>query len=609
MAANAILQRTIKEVCRTYGRDRTRMMDIVRELQERLGFIPGDAMDLIAEEVGTARVEVESVVSFYAFLSEKPKGPIVIRLCNDIVDKIHGVDRVADALKDELGIEFGETTADGKITLEWTACIGMSDQAPAALVNDVVVTHLSSDEAREMVRELRRHGDPRRLVRTYGDGNNAHELIRSMVSNNVRRTGPVIFAELDRGSALRKAIAMSPAEVIRNIKTARLRGRGGAGFPAGMKWEFTRASEGAKKFVVCNADEGEPGTFKDRVILTERADLLFEGMTIAGYAIGATQGIVYLRAEYEYLRRFLESVLAERRRAGLLGHSILGKPGFDYDIRIQMGAGAYVCGEETSLLSSCEGLRGDPKNRPPFPAQKGYLGYPTSINNVETFCCVARILEEGAAWFLELGSKGSSGTKLFSISGDCRSPGVYELPFGITLGELLKIAGADDAIAVQVGGPSGQMVGPTQFDRTLCYDDLATGGSIMVFGPDRDPLEIAHAFMDFFIEESCGYCTPCRVGNVLLLERLEKVQAGLAGSEDLVYLQELGETVKAASRCGLGQTSPNPVLTTLKNFRELYERNLTAPDVRGLLPTFDIDSALATAKTITGRDSMHFPGK
>lgn len=584
-------------------------MDIVRDLQEKLGYVPGDAMDLIAEEVGTARVEVESVVSFYAFLSDKPKGPIVIRLCSDIVDHMHGADRVAEALKDELDVEFGQTTADGKITLEWTACIGMSDQAPAALVNDVVVTHLSTDDAREMVRELRRHGDPKRLVRTYGDGNNAHELIKSMVSNNVRRTGPVIFAELERGSALRKAIAMSPAEVIRNLKTARLRGRGGAGFPTGMKWEFTRAAEGPQKFVVCNADEGEPGTFKDRVVLTERADLLFEGMTIAGYAIGATMGIMYLRAEYEYLRGYLESVLAERRRSGLLGHSILGKPGFDYDIRIQMGAGAYVCGEETSLLSSCEGLRGDPKNRPPFPAQKGYLGHPTTINNVETFCCVARILEEGAAWFLELGSKGSSGTKLFSVSGDCRSPGVYELPFGITVRELLKISGGDDAIAVQVGGPSGQMISKALFDRTLCYDDLATGGSIMVFGPDRDPLEIAKTFMDFFIEESCGYCTPCRVGNVLLQERLEKVIGGLAGKDDLDYLQTLGESVKTASRCGLGQTSPNPVLSTLKNFRELYERRLTAPEASGLLPTFDIDGALSSAKQITGRDSVHFPGK
>ena len=254
---------------------------------------------------------------------------------------------------------------------------------------------------------------------------------------------------------------MRPAEVIRSVKTSRLRGRGGAGFPCGLKWEFTRGAEGERKFVLCNADEGEPGTFKDRVLLTERPDRVFAGMTIAGYAIGAEQGILYLRVEYAYLRPFLEDVLLKRRTDGLLGHSVCGKGGFNFDIRIQMGAGAYICGEETSLISSCEGMRGDPKTRPPFPAQKGYLGCPTVVNNVETLCCVTKILEEGPATFSAFGTEQSSGTKLLSISGDCRRPGVYELPFGVTLRQVLKLAGADDAIAVQISGPSGQSVMPS----------------------------------------------------------------------------------------------------------------------------------------------------
>jgi [NiFe] hydrogenase diaphorase moiety large subunit len=599
------LEKAVKEICGQYGNDRTRMMDIVRGVQEAFGCVSSKAMDFIAGEVKAHRVDVESVVSFYAFLSREPQGAVVIRLCNDIIDEMKGAGKVADALQDELGIAFGETLENQTIGLEHVPCIGMCDQAPAALVNDVVVTNLDGERARSLARALKQGSSPRDLVETLGDGNNAGELVRSMVNNNIRMKGEVIFADFSSGTALKKALAMSPNEVIRDIKVSRLRGRGGAGFPTGMKWEFTRQAEGGRRYVICNADEGEPGTFKDRVILTECLDLMFEGMTIAGYAIGSDTGLVYLRAEYAYLRPLLENKLSERRQAGLLGKSVAGRKGFDFDIRIQMGAGAYVCGEETSLISSSEGLRGDPKNRPPFPAQKGYLASPTTVNNVETFCCVARILDRGPGWFAQLGSKGSSGTKLLSVSGDCMSPGVYEVPFGIKVSELLKLSGARDAAAVQIGGPSGQLVSKADFEKTICYDDLATGGSFMIFGSNRDVLGIADKFMEFFIEESCGYCTPCRAGNVLLKERLEKIIAGKGEPSDLDYLQELGETVKLTSRCGLGQTSANPILSSLKNFRSAYEERVQeAKD--GLQRSFDIRAALADAESIAGRASEHF---
>ena len=597
-------ENTIKEICRSYKNDRTRMMDIVRAVQEQFGCVSNEAMDAIAVAVGSHHVEVESVVSFYSFLSEQPKGKVVIRLCNDIIDRMQGSERVAQAFSDALGIQFGETTPDGAISLEYTPCIGLCDQAPAALVNDVPVTELHRTTARQIVEDLKKHMDPKRLVHRLGDGNNAHELVQAMVTNNLHKQGEVIFSDGEVGNGLQKALSMSPAEVIREVKAARLRGRGGAGFPAGMKWEFTRSAPGERKVVLCNADEGEPGTFKDRAILTERADLFLEGMTIAGYAIGADTGIVYLRAEYAYLRPFLENVLNERRNKGLLGINVGGKEGFNYDIRIQMGAGAYICGEETALISSCEGLRGDPKNRPPFPAQKGYMERPTVVNNVETFCCVSRIMENGAGWFHQMGSEGSAGTKLLSVSGDCKRPGVYEVEFGIKLSEVLKLVGAEDPIAVQVGGASGTMVGPDEYERTICYDDLATGGSIMVFGPERNVLEIADYFLDFFIEESCGYCTPCRVGNVLLKERLEQILAGRGEPADLDYLQDLGETIKLTSRCGLGQTSPNPILTTLKNFRSTYEKLVKASE-DGLQPSFDLSEAVAGAEQIAGRKSAH----
>ena len=314
------LEAAVKSICAECGQDRTRMMDIVRGVQEQCGCISSEALDLIAKEVNVHRVEVQSVVSFYAFLSDRPKGKVVIRLCSDIIDEMMGMEQVARAFSEELGIEFGQTTTDGMISLEYTPSIGMCDQAPAALINDEVITYLSSDRARQIVRKLKDDPDPKKLIGKLGDGNNAHELVQSGVHNNVRKKGPVIFDPLPNGEALRRALAMSPVEVIRYVKTARLRGRGGAGFPTGMKWEFARAAQGDKKIAICNADEGEPGTFKDRVLLTETPDMLFEGMTIAGYAVGADAGIMYLRGEYAYLRAFLENVLNERRQACLLGN-------------------------------------------------------------------------------------------------------------------------------------------------------------------------------------------------------------------------------------------------------------------------------------------------
>jgi len=598
-------QTGVKKICGEFGNDRTRMMDIVQAVQAKYGWVSGEAMEIIAREVGSHRVEVQGMVSFYAFLTDHPKGKSIIRLADCVTCNMLGGKHIADIFKAELGVNFGETTPDGKITLERTSCMGVCDQGPAALINDVVFTHLTTDSVKEIVGTLRKTGDPRKLVKNLGSGNNASNLIQAMVNNNIRRKGAVIFAEMKPGVALRNALSLNAAEVIRDIKTARLRGRGGAGFPTGMKWEFAREAGGTRRFVLCNADEGEPGTFKDRVLLTECPDMIFEGMTIAGYAIGAEEGIIYLRGEYKYLQKFLEKALADRRAANLLGKNICGKQGFNFDIRIQIGAGAYICGEETALISSCEGLRGEPKNRPPFPAQEGYLSAPSIINNVETFCCATRIFEKGAPWFAQIGSQASSGTKLFSVSGDCKRPGVYELPYGITVKDLLVEVGAEDAIAVQVGGPSGQCISPEGFNRVICYDDLATGGSVIVFGPGRNVLDTASEFMEFFIEESCGWCTPCRVGNVLIKERLDKIRGGKGEPEDLKYLEELCRTVKTMSRCGLGQTSANPVLTTMQNFRHIYEKSVSKVE-DGMQRTFDINAALEDAVKIQGRKPVHF---
>ncbi len=596
---------TIRQICAKYGNDRARLMDIVQEVQEVLGHVPRTAFELIAEEANTHHVEVESVVSFYAFLSEKKKGDVIIRLCDDIIDRFQGGEEVGAALCRALGIDFGQTTPDGRLTLERTPCIGMSDQAPAMMVNDTVVTNLTPEMIPALVQQLREDPDPQKLVTVPGEGHNADALVNQMVRNNIREAGEVILSSYRRESGLRKAMTQTPEEVIEDVKTSGLRGRGGAGFLTGLKWELTRQSPGRDKFVLCNADEGEPGTFKDRVLLTERADLVLEGMTVAAYAIGAETGIIYLRGEYAYLREFLEDTMNRRRADRLLGKNILGREGFSFDVRIQMGAGAYVCGEETSLISSCEGTRGDPTDRTPFPVVKGYMVSPTAVNNVESYCCAARIMDKGPGWFSGIGTEQSAGTKLLSVCGDCGRPGIYEVPFGIKLRDLLSRAEAEDVACVCVGGPSGQMVGPARFDLGISYEELSTGGSVMVFSNQRDILEVAQAFMEFFVEESCGYCVPCRVGNVLLKNRLERIRQGEGSQDDLDYLQRLGESIKFTSRCGLGQTSPNPVLSTLKDFRPVYNA-LAKKNGDGIQRSFHIMKAVEEASAIAGRRSEIF---
>ncbi len=380
-------------------------------------------------------------------------------------------------------------------------------------------------------------------------------------------TGKLTFASLEAEAGLKKAVGMTRGDIINEVTASGLKGRGGAGFPTGVKWNIAGAAKADAKYVICNADEGEPGTFKDRVILSEFADLVYEGMTIAGLAIGATEGIVYLRAEYTYLRAHLEEVLAKRREAGLLGLKILGKEGFDFDIHIHMGAGAYVCGEETALIESLEGHRGEPRNRPPFPVDTGYMGQPTIVNNVETLACAAAILNKGADWFRSHGTEKSTGFKIFSISGDCERPGVFEMPMGITVADLLKEVGGEDAKAVQIGGASGHCVPASEFARTIAYEDIPTGGSIFVFGPGRDMLEVAENFLEFFVDESCGQCTPCREGNPKLLEGVHMLQRGECSMQYLNELLSLAETMQLASKCGLGQSSPNAFVSIVKHFK------------------------------------------
>jgi len=575
----------VKEVVEQFGADRSRLMDIARALHGKLGHLSEDIIGEIADALGIHRVEVRDMVSFYAFLSRSPKGKTTIRLCNAVVERMNGADEIAQAFEEALGIRFGETTPDGAVSLEHTACMGMSDQAPSALVNGVPITGIRKADVPAIIDAIKKDGA-------------VESLPVAEIDLNLRQSGPVIFAPMDRGAAVRRAVDMTPDEIIATMNTARLRGRGGAGFPLAMKWDFCRKAKGDAHYVICNADEGEPGTFKDRVILTEQPDVVFEGMTVAAFVVGAREGFLYLRAEYAYLLPHLEQVLARRRRLGLLGDNICGREGFNFDIRVQLGAGAYICGEESALIESLEGKRGAPRDRPPFPVQKGYRNEPSSVNNVETLCCAARIMEKGAEWFSSIGTRDSTGTKLLSVSGDCERPGVYEVPYGATVATVLNMVGAEDAAAVQVGGPSGQCLAPRNFGRSISFEDIPTGGSFIVFGPQRNVLECMHQFIEFFVEESCGWCVPCRVGTTHLDIIFRKILDGKGTRADYQQLEQVCMTVKTMSRCGLGQTAANPILTTMRNFPELYEALLKPED---FIPSFDLDEAIKEGCEITGR--------
>lgn len=589
-------------ICGRYNNDPSRMLDILRDVQDQFRWISRETMQTIATSTGLTQVAVEGVASFYAFLSLTPKGRVTIRLCDDIIDRFAGLDEVTKAFEAALGIKTGQTSADGAFSLEFTPCIGMCDQAPAAMINDVVVTALTPDKATAIATALQSGQRPQDVICQDFDALTPYDRATRMVENNIQHAGPVLLGPVPDNAGLQKAIAQSPEQIINQITESGLRGCGGAGFTTGQKWRFAAQTEAGWRVIICNADEGEPGTFKDRVLLTERPHLLIEGMTIAARAVDANEGILYLRGEYVYLRELLQEVLAQRRAAGLLGRDILGITGFDFDVRLQIGAGAYICGEEGALISSCEGLPGEPKTRPPYPVTQGYLGCPTVVNNVETFCHAARILDRGAQWFFDMGSDGSHGTKLFSVSGDCANPGVYELPYGVSVRALLDMAGGADAAAVLVGGPSGTMIARDTFDRKLTFDDLATGGAVVVFSGDRNILEIVEYYMSFFVHESCGYCTPCRVGNVFLQKAVGKFRQGLANPSDIDYLRDLSATIIETSRCGLGMTSPNPILSTLDNFPLVYAAMVKPPRDR-MRATFDIQTAINDARVLAKRRS------
>ncbi len=376
---------------------------------------------------------------------------------------------------------------------------------------------------------------------------------------------PIVFAKENFGDGFEKGLKMKPIDIVLAVRESGLKGRGGAGFPTGTKWMLAATATAEKKFIVCNADEGEPGTFKDRVLLTEFTEQVLKGIILCGYAIGSQVGYIYLRGEYDYMVNQINSAIQKLKNENKLGKNILGKD-FDFDIELRLGSGAYVCGEESALIESLEGNRGEPRNRPPYPVNTGFMGYPTVVNNVETLATVPAILNLGSDWYRNIGTDKSRGSKLISVSGDVEFPGVYEIPFGTKIKDMLELVGAKDTKAIQIGGASGTCISAKELNRNLSFEDLPTGGSIIVFNNSRNMLKILKNFMEFFVEESCGQCTPCRIGNKKLLDGVNMIEKGECSVAYLKELLSLGETMRITSKCGLGQSSPNPFISILTTF-------------------------------------------
>ena len=579
-ALDGILQR--------HRHDPTRLLQILIDAQDIAGWLPAPVLTRIAAGLDIPRARVEGVAGFYSFLYTRPVGRYRVLFSDNITDRMLGNAELLDALCRKLWIEPGKMSEDGLVSVTTTSCTGLCDQGPAMLVNGQAIgqlNHRRINEIAEMIRQQR----PLELWPA--------EFFQ--VDDNIRLKGALLGLEMAPGEALKAAIARGPEGWLAEMQASNLRGRGGAGFATAVKWASARNAPGELKVIVCNADEGEPGTFKDRVLLNRYADLVFEGMSLAAWAVGAGEGFVYLRGEYRYLRPQLEAVLARRREAGLLGKNILGQPGFDFDIQIHLGAGAYVCGEESALIESLEGKRGTPRIRPPFPVIKGYLGRPTVVNNVETLAKTCLIALHGGADFAATGTAQSAGTKLISISGDCAMPGIYEYPFGAQISRILEDCGASDTQAIQVGGASGICLASYEFQRRIAYEDVPTAGAFMIFDGTRDLFEVARAFIHFFAHESCGFCTPCRVGTSLLKGFMDKLADGHGAKADLNDIDWIDRLLKNASHCGLGSASPNPVIDTLQKFRPAYERRLVSLDFE---PAFDLDAALAEARQLTARN-------
>ena len=541
---------------------RSGLLPALHAAQNLYGWVSEPVAIEIAKTLRVPLADVHGVIEFYSLFYNEPTSKRVIRVCTDVACGMKGADGILHHLCEHHGLEPGQTKPDLSLTIEASPCLGLCEHAPAALVEDDAETNINlEDNTFEL-------GRPPSEV---------HGSIRLLTGNCGNDTTSLSF--YGKYAAFLRALKMKPEEIVNEVKASGLFGRGGAAFPTRIKWESVAAENADRKYIVCNADESEPGTFKDRVLLLDDPHRTIEGMLIAAYAVGANQGYIYIRGEYPYIVPVIEIALREARGAGWLGENILGS-GFSFDIEVRVGAGAYICGEETALFESIEGKRGFPRVKPPFPTTHGLFGKPTVINNVETLCNIPLIISLGSAAYIRFGSEKSPGPKLFCVSGDVVRPGLYEIPFGETLRELIDMAGGipngKKLQAVLLGGAAGAFAGPDHLDTPLTFEDLRAAGFplgsgvVMVFDETRDLRDTLRRLGHFFAHESCGKCYPCQMGTQRQMEILDRVASGKTLPDDMLRLQDVGWTMTEASLCGLGQTAASAVLSAIKLWPELF---------------------------------------
>jgi NADH-quinone oxidoreductase subunit F len=564
---------------------RTLLLPALHALQGRVGWISEGGLNYVCERLTVPPAEAYGVATFYAMFSVEPRPATVVHVCDDLVCRANGGVQLLERSMDLRG-------ADAEVIA--SPCLGLCERAPAVLVQrsgvdrgDVTLTgltaqphHIAQAIADEPIQGAVAYTDAQSMGRPAEPA----PQMGSPALRLLRRVGRVDPSSLDEYraeggyAALRRAIELGPTATIQEVTDAKLLGRGGAAFPTGVKWKAVAEQPVHPHYVVCNADESEPGTFKDRVLMERDPFSVIEALTIAGFATGAERGFLYIRGEYPLATERLEHAVADARRHGFLGDDVM-EHGFRFDIELRRGAGAYICGEETALFNSIEGKRGEPRNKPPFPVTHGVFGKPTAINNVETLVNVLPIMELGADAYAAIGTEGSTGPRLFCLSGHVERPGVYEHPHGITLGETIELAGGvrggKGVKAVLLGGAAGGFVGPDRLDARLTFEDARAGGYtlgsgvVMVLDEDTDLVDLCLRIARFFRDESCGQCVPCRVGTVRQEEALHRLVSGRSlgtSADELALLHDVADVMRDASICGLGQTAANAVQSAIAAF-------------------------------------------
>ncbi len=551
------------------GRGRDALLPALWDAQTAHGSISPEDVQRISHILRVPEAEIYGVIGFYTLFHDEPTGRRIIRVCTDPSCALAGADDVLHKLCDRLGLSHAGMTVDGEYTVEHSPCLGMCDYAPAALVSergedDIALPKVTVDT-------LLGPADGA-YFKPAGDD-------ESVLLEPSLKAAPQRLMAYGDYAALRKALTeeMKPEDLIAEVEASGLIGRGGAAFPTGLKWKLTRGAAGAVKYVVCNADESEPGTFKDRVLMEHRPHLLLEGIALAAYAVGTGKAIIFVRGEYPKATAILDAAISEAEAAGALGESLMDSD-FSLDIEIRRGAGAYICGEETALFEAIEGKRGFPRMKPPYPTAFGLFGAPTAVNNVETLCAIPGIIRRGADWFKSFGTAESAGTKLVSVSGHVGKPGVYEIQPGITLRAFFDdycqgIIG--DLQAVLMGGAAGTFLLPHEIELRLSFEDLRAAGStfgsgaIMVFNQETNLRDVLRRLGRFFQHESCGKCFPCQLGTQRQVEILERLDAPQAGDRE--RLLDVGMTMTEASICGLGHTAGMAVMSAIEKFPGLFE--------------------------------------